>query len=214
MHEYNISDDTVVNANETMVGVYADAQYDILPSLSGFFDSYCTDSTWITYYDWYYYYNTGDSETTISQRQTEFYYFEFQSYPDGSSDQSGRVAGYIESVYSQLQFNQVLRVQKISPVINTTINGLDGFQIEGDFRSWLDLDNPNILGKSYNEIKAWAEENGFRFATEEDMADLRIAILPIGDVQNDTIDESQYTIEEQGFIGLTAATNFYNTTVG
>jgi len=32
-------------------------------------------------------------------------------------------------------------------VIDVTVNGMDGFQIEGDSKIWLDLDNLNILGK-------------------------------------------------------------------
>jgi len=89
---------------------------------------------------------------------------------------------------------------------------MEGFRIVNDDRLWLKLDNENILGKSYNEIKAWAEQSGFRFATDADMEDLQDAIMPQGYISSyvcspysseDVTKELHYTSDELIIIGST-----------
>ncbi|SHO51397.1 hypothetical protein [Desulfopila aestuarii] len=217
MHVYN-TDGSLESTRDSIhynFDIGADAEYVLAPFLVNFLDTYCvTPNGTTTYYNWYY---SGVAiGGDIYQRADEYSYLELQKYTDESRNDYGYIVGSVGSVTSFIRFDKVERVRLVSPIVEATINDLDCFQIEGDPRIWLDLDNPNILGKSYNEIKAWAKDNGFRFATEKDVNDLVLAVLPLGNVEyfwfpgvsaipvDSSSAEAYYTYAEIEAIGVTS----------
>lgn len=74
-------------------------------------------------------------------------------------------------------------------VIDQTVDGMSGFQIEGDTKVWLDITNPNIFGQTWGVMDTWATANGWRFATHAEFVELLLAVIPTGLYHSDVYDD-------------------------
>lgn len=84
-----------------------------------------------------------------------------------------------------------------------TIDGMNGFQISGDSKEWLDIKNVNIFGKTYTQIETWANANDWRFATHDEFIELLGNIVPTYLYDSETYDDGHFTPEEAAIIGAT-----------
>ncbi|MCP4672123.1 MAG: PEP-CTERM sorting domain-containing protein [Desulfobacula sp.] len=91
-------------------------------------------------------------------------------------------------------------------VIDQTVDGMSGFQIDGDTKVWLDITNPNIFGQTWGVMDAWATANGWRFATHAEFVELLLAIIPTGLYDSDNVsDPGHFNQNEVDIMGAGVA---------